>query len=398
MAGSSLYRFGRHSVNEFQVADIIFVHGLGGDVIKTWSASGPDDCWPTWLASDLPCVQVSSISYDAAATGWAGPQMPLQDRGTNILTLLEAEGIGARPIVFICHSLGGLVVKQMLRTAKDTQGKKWNQIRKQTRSIFFLATPHAGAPIVAVTELLRLLRLPGNLTLQLKADDPVLHGLNDWYKNNSKGIATYCFYEEETTHGIQVVNRASANIGMAEVTLVPLEANHLSICKPASREQLIYTLVLKRLVDDLSFPIAEPNGLSSSGIEYFVKKLGPLRLGESITGILKIFDLYEIKKKHREHTWLVATTQQLICITDEIWSDALLRCPHVKICWHLDKALAEPIAARDHDDPKKVRTGKVDIGQRRNWLYSKKLFPTHQQLEAAIRGLIAKPAAGGAPS
>jgi triacylglycerol esterase/lipase EstA (alpha/beta hydrolase family) len=223
--GSSLHRFGSHKANEFQVADIIFVHGLGGDVTETWSVSGTDDGWPAWLASELPCVQVSSVSYDAAATKWVSRPMPLQDRGTNILTLLEAEGIGARPIVFICHSLGGLVVKQMLRIAQDTKKTEWKNIRERTRSIFFLATPHAGSPIVFMTKLLKLLRV-SSLTEQLGADDPYLHDLNNWYTNNSEGVATHTFYETKKTYGTQIVDRGSANIGMQGVTSVPLDADH----------------------------------------------------------------------------------------------------------------------------------------------------------------------------
>ena len=133
-----------------RVADVIFVHGLDGDARTTWHPKDrPDAFWPAWLGEDVPAVGVWSLGYAVSASAWKGHTMPLADRATNVLDLLELDGIGRRPIVFICHSLGGLLVKQVLRSAGDFGNPAWKAIATQTKAIVFLSTPHSGADLAS---------------------------------------------------------------------------------------------------------------------------------------------------------------------------------------------------------------------------------------------------------
>src|SRR5258708_4832451 len=43
------------TTNLDRVGDVIFVHGLNGDPIKSWSHDNSQaGCWPYWLAKDCP--------------------------------------------------------------------------------------------------------------------------------------------------------------------------------------------------------------------------------------------------------------------------------------------------------------------------------------------------------
>src|SRR5580765_3900288 len=87
-----------------------------------------------WLGADLADVGVWSLGYEAASLAWKGSAMPLIDRATNILDLLTSHGIGARPIVFIAHSLGALLAKQLLRQARDYNNIAWKPLADNTTS------------------------------------------------------------------------------------------------------------------------------------------------------------------------------------------------------------------------------------------------------------------------
>ena len=104
--------------------DVVFVHGLGGDGYETWTADKTNDTtyWPKWLARDFSKLCVHSLYYPAWLTQWTskkrGKAMPLETRAENLLGYLSAKGVGSRPCIFIAHSLGGLLVKEILRSSK----------------------------------------------------------------------------------------------------------------------------------------------------------------------------------------------------------------------------------------------------------------------------------------
>jgi hypothetical protein len=117
---------------------VVFVHGLNGDPFNTWNAGLPGTpSWPNWLAEDLKHVEVWTTEYDAAALEWQGHAMRLPLRARNFLSLLAAEGLEGRRLIFVTHSLGGLVVKQALRSSSDQPEAPGAKILSTTRGVFF---------------------------------------------------------------------------------------------------------------------------------------------------------------------------------------------------------------------------------------------------------------------
>ena len=246
--------------NAARAGDVVFVHGLDGDARTTWQAAGkPENFWPAWLAEEMPEVGVWSLGYEASSMAWKGHTMPLPDRATNILAQLDVHDIGKRPLVFIAHSLGGLLTKQLLRNASDFGNPQWKAIADQTKGVVFLSTPHAGADIATwVGHLATLLR--GTVTMdELKAHAPQLRDLNVWYRNNAValGVATQVYYEKQATRGILIVNATSADPGISGVTPIPLDDDHVSITKPVSRDTLMY-LGVKKFVNTIIRQVFEP--------------------------------------------------------------------------------------------------------------------------------------------
>jgi triacylglycerol esterase/lipase EstA (alpha/beta hydrolase family) len=69
----------------------------------------------------------------------------IQEVSSILLDKLIAAGVGERPVVFVTHSMGGLVVKQMLLQAG--QDAKCAHLVDQTSGIVFYSTPHFGSKL-----------------------------------------------------------------------------------------------------------------------------------------------------------------------------------------------------------------------------------------------------------
>lgn len=234
-----------------RVCDLVFVHGLDGDAISTWHPiDDRKSFWPEWLGQDFPNVGIWSLGYAVSASAWKSHSMPLTDRATNTLDLLELDGFGKRPIVFVCHSLGGLLVKQTLRDAFDSKDFLIRAIANQTKVIVFLSTPHSGADLASwVKHIGTILRSTVSVG-ELEAHHPRLRDLNTWYRNHvdDLGVTTFVYCEKLPTKGILVVNETTADPGIAGVKPVPLDDDHISICKPADRQSQVYRRV-SRLIE-----------------------------------------------------------------------------------------------------------------------------------------------------
>ena len=234
--------------------DVVFVHGLDGNPRTTWQNSDTTDTfWPGWLGEELPEVAVWSLGFEAASSKWNGTTMAVVDRATNLLAQLQAHGIGSRPLVFVAHSLGGLVVKQMLRASEDSGNKAWKHVSIRTAGIVFIATPHAGSSLANVVRGLRLLYRPSASVDDMCSDDPHLRDLNSWYRNNivRLGIETLVFRETHKTHGVFIVPPGTSDPGLQGVVPIPVDADHVGICKPRSKEAEVYILTKKFIQDRL---------------------------------------------------------------------------------------------------------------------------------------------------
>ena len=251
---SQLHSISGCSNNE-RKADVIFIHGLGGDAFKTW-CNGTDqtDSWPHWLGQTYPDVGVWSLDYAASPTKWTrnlnpfltsrrddGYSMALPDRALQVLDLMVQRSFGKRPIMFICHSLGGLLAKQILRKAVDATDERKKRIASQTRAVLFLATPHAGAALASLLDSLSTIFGATVSIEDLRAHDAHLRDLFDWYRNHAPGldIKTVTYYETRSIRGIvPIVNSTSSHPGVG-ADPVGLDEDHISIAKPRKKQSQV---------------------------------------------------------------------------------------------------------------------------------------------------------------
>ncbi|HJV74734.1 MAG TPA: hypothetical protein VJ654_10970 [Noviherbaspirillum sp.] len=241
--------------NSNRVADIVFVHGLDGHPLLTWTAKN-GICWPSEFTQSFPSTGIWSLGYPASSTEWRGESLPLPDRATMAAAVLEANGLGDRPIFFIVHSLGGLLVKQMLRHAIEMNRVEWMGISRNVRGITFLGTPNSGARIANWISYWKLLR-PSAATIDLRENDARLRELNVWFRNRlpELGCQVQVFFETRPVGPLLVVDETSSDPGLPGVIPIPLDDDHISICKPSGVTALQYLLV-KKFISSL-LPLAD---------------------------------------------------------------------------------------------------------------------------------------------
>ncbi len=88
-----------------------------------------------------------------------------------------------------------------------------------------------------------------------------------------------------------------------------------------------------------------------------------------------------IYKTKTQHTWLITTGKEVFCLLD----DEEGRANNDLIQWRMPvKEAKVKIYARPH----KRNSGLLDIGARKNWLYSTSLFPSPETLEQTIKELL----------
>jgi hypothetical protein len=112
----------RQPASKLDAVDIIAIHGLGGQWKDTWTEPESKVNWPeTLLSVDIPEARIMSYGYNSKEY-FSKPNADIRDFALDFLVDYKSYRTGAaeksRPIIFLCHSLGGIVFKQVSRLLK----------------------------------------------------------------------------------------------------------------------------------------------------------------------------------------------------------------------------------------------------------------------------------------
>jgi pimeloyl-ACP methyl ester carboxylesterase len=258
--------------------DIVFVHGLLGGVFYTWRQQDKDNnrefsakqiseddysyCWPRdWLQSESENVRVIGVDFDSFVSQWGGTcptqsfNSSLDDRSAEILSRLQEAGVGTRPVIFVGHSMGGLIIKKML-TAADTAGDdKLTELANNTKGVIFYSTPHEGSHIAKLNSIVKYIFFPSVEVQELEFGSPALTDLNMFFKQFVQKFKTRVISFGETIPtrhlglDLNFVPVESSNPGVGEFYPVPY--NHMDICKPESRKSVLFRKLYSMVWDTL---------------------------------------------------------------------------------------------------------------------------------------------------
>ncbi|KAI1773269.1 hypothetical protein F4818DRAFT_423753 [Hypoxylon cercidicola] len=239
--------------------DFWFVHGLGGHPIHTWSKGSV--CWPRdLLYQDLPNCRIYTWGYDSSVfhsntqTSHASIFGHVENLLLDISGTRQSDEERERPIIFVGHSLGGLVIKQaLIRSSEIHRGEPDSGealVYPSTKGIIFFGTPHRGSDLVpygkmVVTIAKLAFRNPNKKHLELlQRNSQIMENQRSSFDSIRKNLQLVCVIEElETTLGM-VVSLDSGMIDGLNVKKVMRHANHMDMCKYADREGEYNRIVL----------------------------------------------------------------------------------------------------------------------------------------------------------
>ncbi|XP_061189632.1 uncharacterized protein LOC133197554 [Saccostrea echinata] len=258
------------------MADVVFVHGLLGGPFKTWRQQDrkmPDKdnvaegvasvrkgtytfCWPKdWLSKDVPFVRILSVEYDTNLSTWNAncpyetEKRSLPRRASELQKKLKAAGVGSRPIIWVTHSMGGLLVKEVL--SQSNLHPDCSDIVHNTSGVIFYSTPHRGSALANISNRGSRIFSPTVEVQELSQDSLALRTLHNNFKQivSENRIKCLSFGEtEKQTVGYKrikllIVPPESSDPGIGEFH--PLSTTHLNVCKPWDQNSELYLLTVK---------------------------------------------------------------------------------------------------------------------------------------------------------
>ncbi|KAI0481790.1 hypothetical protein F4859DRAFT_476008 [Xylaria cf. heliscus] len=249
-------------------ADIIAITGMDGHAYGSWMSRQVDNVmWlRDFLARDLPDCRTMIYGYHSKLL--ASNMSQLEEYGRLFLTEIEkirdTKELQRRPLIFICHSYGGVLLSHCLVRANALEDEQRRSLYKSTYGMLFFGTPHRGSPkddVLKMVEQAHPNRVPalmqtapgsGELKLQLQL-------FADLVRDRQIGS----FYETEPTPvpsqvdgRWQRVGRPVIQVSEPSATLqfpgfrerkIPVNANHTNMVKFNTRMDPTYTTVLKML-------------------------------------------------------------------------------------------------------------------------------------------------------
>ncbi|KAI9784880.1 MAG: hypothetical protein M1816_000575 [Peltula sp. TS41687] len=214
-----------HAVSE-PLADLVFVHGLGGGSRSTWGKTNhPLHYWPKeWLPRDpdFKHVRIHTFGYKADWGEKKGSVLDIQDFAHSLLGELKDNPDIRKDKAYI-------LARQDLAFA---------ELAARFHTVCFLATPHRGSDLTrTLANILKVTYGHKAYVNELERNSSSIATINDAFRHYAKDLKLYSFYETVTTDlklfNAMVVDKGSATLGYEHERIVPLNADHRNVLRNA---------------------------------------------------------------------------------------------------------------------------------------------------------------------
>ncbi|KAJ9133696.1 Vegetative incompatibility protein HET-E-1 [Pleurostoma richardsiae] len=256
------------------VVDVVAVPGLASHAFGSWKSQNNDDIWLCdYLPKDIPEIRVLLYGYDTRLQNNLSKQS-IEDLGVDFLESLVAfrahDGTCRRPIIFIGHSLGGLLIKEALvHSLKQTGDPEKVNMSQSCYGMLFFGVPNFG---LRNEQLIAIVQGQPNEALirQLVVDSDMepsafLRRISEEFCRTCEGqYKVVSFFERRSSPVVEVLDgklrktgnlcllvtkESATSMGRAasDQDNIPLDTDHSELVKYSSRSQAPYTIVRRRL-------------------------------------------------------------------------------------------------------------------------------------------------------
>ncbi|KAJ5964901.1 uncharacterized protein N7479_004777 [Penicillium vulpinum] len=233
---------------------IVFVHGLTGNREKTWTHEN-GTLWPRDLLSkDLSTARIMTFGYDIDIFSFTSITFSdrLNDHSQSLAYAIVSQRIdcSSRPILFVAHSLGGLVCQQALILSNSIDGL-W-AISSSAIGIIFMGTPQYGSSLASYRE-----KLAKGMNIVHTANRDMVGALHPGSNNvqtvgnefqamlrrGDLSLKVFCFFEAKNMNDVvgKIVEEHSAILLGYENGSI--DADHYNMTKFSGHADASYGLV-----------------------------------------------------------------------------------------------------------------------------------------------------------
>ncbi|KAL8669551.1 MAG: hypothetical protein Q9168_005859 [Polycauliona sp. 1 TL-2023] len=252
-------------ISAFSIVErsVVILHGLYESALESLTEPSTGTVWTSDLfRPQSPQSRILTYDYERGSLVRPGTGIidPLLSLATTFLGELVAEralaGAFNRPIVFICHGFGGLLIKRALALSHSKLGKSTERLRSiyvSTYAILFVGTPHQGMSDTA----LRFSHDPNAADVSqfmssLLVGSEMLNEVADHFMPIMKQYRVFNFWEEleSEINGTMalVVDRESAAPHWADTEQCGLKATHSGMLKFSTARDSGYAVIREALI------------------------------------------------------------------------------------------------------------------------------------------------------
>jgi pimeloyl-ACP methyl ester carboxylesterase len=209
---------------------IVFVHGVLGNARSTWTNDESHAFWPQLLTEDEVFDGFNIYVYEYPSPLFS-TSLNQDEVAENMRLRLEAAGVTDHSeIIFLVHSMGGIIARSYLQ--------KYQDVADRVKFIYFFSTPTEGAEIARLGKFLSRNPQFGRM-VPIDADSYLADMIRSWQAARF-GIRSFCAYEKQPLSPVGIIVEMASAAALCTERLDPIDATHVDIVKPVNQNSVPY--------------------------------------------------------------------------------------------------------------------------------------------------------------